>query len=640
MGIRTLLLRMCLAVSMPALGQYLEKLPPSLDVITIQSWRVHDGDNLAWAQPDCNDAGWASVPFPARSSGSNELQGFHWYRTMVSIPPSWRVRDLAVSIGPLDEVYEVYAEGVLVGRFGRWEPLPESTFSRNLSFPIPSNRIHGPSIHIAIRRWNGGSTTNNFLFSSTGASHFDHLAEVGLAPTIDLRATLFAANGVERNLPWNIGLLLLLGAGCVAFVLFSAQRQRKEYLLLGIFCTGSALCPFAGGILASSEVVMRRSLGPFLVYVTFAFVLAAGPLFLSRICSRFRRWLELGAVINFLSVVIGALAFVSQSTLLDRIFWQFAFYPSLMWPLLAAIGLLLERKPGSIAIALSILPVQLSGIWVSLISGQLHLPSLQFMQVGAFVIDIRSIGDVVFVFTTLTVLYLRFRDEQVRTLGLEQDMASARRMQERLLADTGESPAGFAVAAVYRPAKEVGGDFYKTELLEDGSLLIVVGDVSGKGLDAALLVAAVLGGLAVDLERRPGVLLEDLNKAVLGRTGVGFITACCARLYPDGRLIAANAGHLSPYFDGKELPVEAGLPLGITTGVAYSESCFETRCGTVTWLSDGVLEARNREGELLGFERMAALTVNPAEEIADAAQRWGQEDDITVLTVKTVTNCA
>jgi serine phosphatase RsbU (regulator of sigma subunit) len=233
----------------------------------------------------------------------------------------------------------------------------------------------------------------------------------------------------------------------------------------------------------------------------------------------------------------------------------------------------------------------------------------------------------------LSVLYQRFRLQQTKAAVFESDMVSARRMQEQLLGGSNLQIPGFQIEAVYRPAKEVGGDFYRTELLEDESLLIVVGDVSGKGLDAALLVSAVLGGLAIDPERNPAVLLQDLNRAVFGRTGGGFITACCARLHADGRLVVANAGHIAPYLNGKELPVEPGLPLGIETGVSSTESSFSTHHNKVTWLSDGVLEAQNSRGELLGFERMAALTTKPAAEIADAAQQWGQEDDITVLTV-------
>jgi serine phosphatase RsbU (regulator of sigma subunit) len=145
----------------------------------------------------------------------------------------------------------------------------------------------------------------------------------------------------------------------------------------------------------------------------------------------------------------------------------------------------------------------------------------------------------------------------------------------------------------------------------------------------------VLGSLANETERSPGSLLAYLNQAVCGRTGGGFITACCARFYPDGRVAIANAGHISPYLDGREVALENGFPLGITAQAMYSETEIATS-GRVVFTSDGVVEARNAKGELLGFERMAALMAKPAAEIADAAQRWGQDDDITVLTLARV----
>jgi serine phosphatase RsbU (regulator of sigma subunit) len=301
-----------------------------------------------------------------------------------------------------------------------------------------------------------------------------------------------------------------------------------------------------------------------------------------------------------------------------------------LFPLMAVYGLLLERDKGSLTMGVVLLLNSALIVWTNT-SSLLHKPVA--IYVGRLFIDVRNVGGVVFIFVVLVVLYLRYRDEQARQAAAEQSLAAARRMQEHLLGTSGASPAGFEVTAVYRPAQEVGGDFYRTELLEDGSLLVVLGDVSGKGLDAALLVAAVLGGLAIEKEKRPATLLDDLNNAVTGRTGGGFITACCARFYPDGRVVIANAGHIAPYLNGCEVQVENSLPLGIAAQISHSETAIQT-AGTVTFLSDGVVEARDAKGELLGFERMAALTVRAAAEIADAAQRWGQEDDITVLTVR------
>ena len=98
--------------------------------------------------------------------------------------------------------------------------------------------------------------------------------------------------------------------------------------------------------------------------------------------------------------------------------------------------------------------------------------------------------------------------------------------------------------------------------------------------------------------------------------------------------MVANAGHLAPYLGGKEMAVENGLPLGITAGTDYPEVCITLPAGQqLTLYTDGVVEARSRSGELLGFERAAALSVQPAEFIAESARSFGQEDDITVLTV-------
>ena len=97
-------------------------------------------------------------------------------------------------------------------------------------------------------------------------------------------------------------------------------------------------------------------------------------------------------------------------------------------------------------------------------------------------------------------------------------------------------------------------------------------------------------------------------------------------------MIIANAGHPAPYCDSREVEVAAGLPLGITADVAYAESSAIGR--RFTFISDGVVEAANAQGELFGFERTREISAQPAREIADAAKAWGQNDDITVVTVR------
>lgn len=107
------------------------------------------------------------------------------------------------------------------------------------------------------------------------------------------------------------------------------------------------------------------------------------------------------------------------------------------------------------------------------------------------------------------------------------------------------------------------------------------------------------------------------------------------RVDPDGTLTAANAGHIAPYIAACEPAIENGLPLGLSADSVYSETTLRLVPGEpLTLITDGVVEARDASGELFGFERTAVLSANAAEDIARAAQHFGQEDDITVLTLQ------
>ena len=215
--------------------------------------------------------------------------------------------------------------------------------------------------------------------------------------------------------------------------------------------------------------------------------------------------------------------------------------------------------------------------------------------------------------------------EQVR---LKQELMAAAEVQALLLPH--QQLRG--VEAVYWPAQEVGGDFYWTRSNRDGSLLVAVGDVSGKGLKAAMLVSVAVGILRNEKSVSPAAVLGALNEGLAGHTGGGFVTCCCARFDPDGTASLANAGHPAPYADGQEIEVEAGLPLGIAPGVIYGESVVSGK--RFTFVSDGVVEAENAKRELFGFDRTRAISGKSANEIAEAAKAWGQNDDITVVTVR------
>jgi len=234
----------------------------------------------------------------------------------------------------------------------------------------------------------------------------------------------------------------------------------------------------------------------------------------------------------------------------------------------------------------------------------------------------------------LWILARRFRSMTTEREDLRAEMKSAREIQRMLVPEGMETAPGFAFDAAYLPAKEVGGDFYQSLPGDDGSLLVVTGDVSGKGLDAAMLVATVVGALRNEPSRRPAEVLTHLNRSLLGRARGGFVTCVCAVLHPDGSCRIANAGHLVPFLGGREIDMESSLPLGITADVIYVEFPLQIGERTLTILSDGVVEATNSKGELFGFDRTRKISGQTATEIANAAREWGQNDDITVVTVR------
>ena len=150
-----------------------------------------------------------------------------------------------------------------------------------------------------------------------------------------------------------------------------------------------------------------------------------------------------------------------------------------------------------------------------------------------------------------------------------------------------------------------------------------------------MLVSALIGALDSNRYIDPSAVLQHLNDLLLTRQQGGFATCQCASIDQEGRAAVANAGHPSPYRNGEEINVRSGLPLGITAQADYGKVSAQLAAGdTLTFVSDGVIEARSATGELFGFDRKAAISTNKAESIARAAQQFGQEDDITVLTLQ------
>ena len=252
-----------------------------------------------------------------------------------------------------------------------------------------------------------------------------------------------------------------------------------------------------------------------------------------------------------------------------------------------------------------------------------------------FPISVPNVADFLFQISILAIL-VRFarsrRDEERQASELE----TARVVQRVLVpADVPAIP-GFRIQSVYKPAGQVGGDFFQIIPLPAGGVLVAIGDVSGKGMPAAMMVSLLVGRLQAlaEASNSPAEILKGLNRGLHVRSRGGFTTCLILRADRGGTLTIANAGHISPYRNGAEMAVERGLPRGLSEDASYSESRFRlVENEQLTLVTDGVVEARGKDGELFGFARTEAISNRPAEDIAQVAQSFGQDDDISVISV-------
>jgi Stage II sporulation protein E (SpoIIE) len=248
---------------------------------------------------------------------------------------------------------------------------------------------------------------------------------------------------------------------------------------------------------------------------------------------------------------------------------------------------------------------------------------------------------VLFVLLLLTLafsVYRHFVAEQRQQEHSARELHAAQEVQRVLLPDKVATIPGFAIASVYRPASEVGGDFFQILPLESGATLVVIGDVSGKGLKAAMIVSLIVGTLRTiaTFTQEPAEILQQLNARLHGRMPGGFVTCLVLRIDVSGEIVAAHAGHIFPYIDGKEFALAGSVPLSIMTETDYEQTELHLAKGeTLTLLTDGVPEAQNAKRELFGFDRLVALLGRKptAEQVAETACTFGQKDDITVLTL-------
>jgi serine phosphatase RsbU (regulator of sigma subunit) len=238
--------------------------------------------------------------------------------------------------------------------------------------------------------------------------------------------------------------------------------------------------------------------------------------------------------------------------------------------------------------------------------------------------------------------------------SIEQELRVARSIQQTFLPEEVPTLEGWQISPLYQPAREVGGDFYDFHHLSGGRLGLVVGDATGKGVPAALVMSTTCGmlRLAAQSSSTPGEMLQRVNETLFPYIPSNMFVTCfyCILDPKSGSLTYANAGHDLPYLcrkgEAEEL-MARGMPLGLMPGMSYEEKETVLKEGDSALLyTDGLVEAHDPQRDMFGFPRLRRLIAHHSEEetsLGDflmeelysfVGESWEQEDDITLLTLK------
>ena len=533
---------------------------------------------------------------------------------------------------------ELFADGKLALPEGLNGPTPDTFQQTSRIYPLnipPSQTNLVLAIRIPFRAFGLDAYTGFFahrtFFLGEGGDLRDHL-------------DLWRHGMLFERIPTLVdcGLKLLLAVFLIA--LFFAQKGHPEYLWLGLhylIYAPMGYIQFIGSMGGINQIWMAAIL--FQIFLISAYTYFE---FLVSFLKMRKRWYIIGMRYSApLLLTCSPLILLARSTPsltlllgLSAIFslvWLFA------WIVFTGLTLTIAAIRRNYEAALLLLPLLLSIIGLVELAtttgstawlGTAVQSPLTF-EAGPIPIHFSDIADFVGIFVIILIIFVRFLRIHRERERASSELAAARTVQELMIPQSPPQTPGYQVDTVYNPAAEVGGDFFHVESTGLGGLLIIIGDVAGHGLQAAMNVSMLMGAIRRSPVSSPAQMLSDLNQVLVGSSS--FTTCQIALFAPSGEITISSAGHLPPYLNSQEIDLPGGLPLGVIPNVEYEEVSLYLHPGDrLLMLSDGVAEARKPNGELFGFERIRNLSSQSAFFIADAAKEFGQEDDITVLTVR------
>jgi hypothetical protein len=624
-------------------------------------WRFHIGDNPGWAGPNISDTpgegGWETIrpDRPWGTQGHYAYAGFGWYRLSLRITPAPGVgSSFQLLLPSLEDACEVYWNGKLVGGYGSLPPHPSWPATNT---PVAVTLSGSPSGTLAIRVWKGplGSSSSGNIGGLTAAPL------VGDSKFITAYIGDWSYNFLRATLYLNSRNILYFLVALSAFALWLRRGNDTFLLWFSIF----AVCPAIWTAIYTMRLPVSSQFSQFLLQPLWAlrsvalwFVLI--ELFHLHGHRGLVRWAKILGVVSVVgSFFDGCLTYVPQispqtSAWIDGVLTVIIEPCQLYLLVLVAYGFRQKLDSGRWVLALSASLSQLLAVIVATarqgqrfthwtLSDRLSSP---LFHLGPAYFNADILLDLLVFLSIIYTVYRYIRDQQDRKAILEQELHSARELQQLLIPEKPPTLPGFSVSSAYLPALEVGGDFFQIIPLNGpvaGSTLIVLGDVSGKGLRAAMAVSLIVGAVRTLAETNssPAQILAGLSRRLHGRLQGGFSTCLAMRLDRNGDCTLASAGHPAPYLNEKEIELPGALPLGIDPEIAYEETTVQLHPGDrCTLYTDGLLEARAPSGEIFSFERLQALfaSATDAAQASAAAVAFGQEDDITVVTLTRLAN--
>ena len=618
-------------------------------------WQFRLGDDPTWAAPGFDDSGWAQIKAdqPWGAQGYPAATGYGWYRRHIRITEQAGVSpDIALLIPAVDDLYAVYWNGTLIGQNGKFPPHA----SWYLTQPAPTFGLGEVQEGVlAVRVWKSALASGDVA----DLGGFEAVPEIGSSRAI-------AARKAALDFTWLRSNQFVFGLDSLYFLvtvlsLLAWFRDRSQWMLF--WMAGYASIPVVRLILAGLRLPWSFAVAEGILQFAIMFqdislwflLLWLLKLQENRTLVRFTRNVAIVFAIAFsvdgLVILAWGVESWGRSLQVADAVLTVVFTPLEIIPLIIVAVAVIQRKRlhlehSRILVAVFAFLAEMTYVLQNL-SGQFkrftHWTLDDRIVAALFTVNGNPINARLLTGTLLliAIIYAVVRysvDERRRQAALEQEFQNARELQQVLVPDALPSVPGFTVTSAYRPAQQVGGDFFQIIPLEGGATLVILGDVSGKGLKAAMAVSLIVGAVRAlaDDYPTPAQLLTQLNRRLYGRMQGGFATCLILLLRSDSSCVLASAGHPAPFLNKREIELPGALPLGVSVNTTYMQTDLSIRPGDhLALYTDGLLEARSNTGEIYSFERLESLFAKKpsAAEATEAAVNFGQDDDITVLTL-------